>query len=478
MSTTKVAPAEDTTAPAEEGTTTAPAQESTEGEALKQFPESGFDWDKTLQGNLLGAFFYGYLVFQLPGGMMAETFGAKAVVTAGMLPVAILTLVTPVLTEIHYIILFVIRVIVGMGQSVMYPAVTALWAKWSPPMERSLLVGISLSGGQFGNAFILPVGGLLCAYVSWQSVFYVVGACGFLFCLLWMAWVHPSPAQHKGLSKQERTYLERTIPTVAEKDKPAGTPWKAIFTSLPVWAIIAAHTLGNYTYYMIMTQMPTYMKEVLKFNIKANGAFSMLPYLVFWLSMIGAGALSDCLIRHKVSMLVVRKTFAMLGLLGPAAFMILTAYMDCTRKYYAVFTLCCAVGMTGFGFASYLVNHGDLAPDYAGTLFGITNTLATLPGFVAPVIVGAMTPNGTVDEWRRTFFVAAGINGTGALIYLLLARASIQPWSAAKEGVVVKNVKLSDSEAELHKVKALYTQGAEVKRKISTMRRMSTILHP
>lgn len=81
------------------------------------------------------------------------------------------------------------------------------------------------------------------------------------------------------------------------------------------------------------------------------------------------------------------------GLVGPAAFLVATAYVDCTNKYIAVFTLCCAVGFTGFAFASYMINHADLAPDYAGTLFGITNTTATLPGFIAPIIVGAMTPD-------------------------------------------------------------------------------------
>ena len=71
--------------------------------------------------------------------------------------------------------------------------------------------------------------------------------------------------------------------------------------------------------------------------------------------------------------------------------MLATAYVSCAQRYLAVFTLCCAVGFTGCGFASYMVNHGDLAPELAGTLFGISNTVATLPGFIAPAIVGALT---------------------------------------------------------------------------------------
>ncbi|KAL8563828.1 hypothetical protein ACOMHN_061952 [Nucella lapillus] len=220
------------------------------------------------------------------------------------------------------------------------------------------------------------------------------------------------------------------------------------------------------------------MKELLKFNIKSNGGFSMLPYLVFWLSLMGAGVLSDVIINRNVPMVVVRKSFAFIGLVGPAAFIVVTGYMDCTLKYVAVFTLCCAVGLTGFGFASYLVNHGDLAPDYAGTLFGISNTLATLPGFVAPTIVGALTPDGTDIQWRRAFFVAAGVNTLGALIYVVLGSASIQPWSSAK--VTKVKPKMTESEEKMEMIKSIYLsektkQEAQQMKRI-TIRRVSTVV--
>ena len=86
-------------------------------------------------------------------------------------------------------------------------------------------------------------------------------------------------------------------------------------------------------------------------------------------------------------------------------FLVATAYVDCHNKYIAIFTLCCAVGFTGFAFASYMINHADLAPDYAGTLFGITNTAATLPGFIAPIIVGLMTPDVSITTVQFLFLL-------------------------------------------------------------------------
>lgn len=46
-------------------------------------------------------------------------------------------------------------------------------------------------------------------------------------------------------------------------------PWRAVWTSLPVWAIIVAHTCNNWGWYMLLVKLPTYMRYILKFDIEA-----------------------------------------------------------------------------------------------------------------------------------------------------------------------------------------------------------------
>lgn len=53
-------------------------------------------------------------------------------------------------------------------------------------------------------------------------------------------------------------------------------PWKSIFKSLPFWAILVGHTCGNYGLYMLLTQIPTYMKEVLRFDLKSVSIICIL----------------------------------------------------------------------------------------------------------------------------------------------------------------------------------------------------------
>ncbi|XP_025081540.1 sialin-like [Pomacea canaliculata] len=397
---------------------------------VKQGDEGEFDWSKGTQGQILGAFFYGYLLLQLPGGILSQSMGSKVVISVGMGTVAIMTLLSPVFARINPYGLFAVRVIIGLGQGVMYPAAISFWGAWAPPKERTRLVAISLSGGQLGNALIFPAGGLICHALGWDYVFYYSGTLGSIFVLIWMAWVKDDPHDHDGLDMDERLYLYSVVHTAETKG--LAIPWKAIFTSAPTWAVFIAHTTGNYTYYMNLTQIPTYMKEILKFDLKANGFFSMLPYLVFWFTTFASGIFSDWLIGRGISITVVRKSFAAIGLLGPALSLMLTSLVTCEYKYMAVLTLCFAGGFTGFGFSSYMINHGDLAPCFAGMLFGISNTFATIPGIFAPTIVGKITSGGTVAQWQTAFGIAASLNVIGAITFVLLGQADIQPWAMEK----------------------------------------------
>ncbi|XP_070174957.1 sialin-like [Littorina saxatilis] len=282
----------------------------------RDYLQGNFHWDKKTQGLILGAFFWGYILLQVFGGQVSEQFGATRVITGGMLPVAILSLLSPVCARANPYLFVTVRVFIGVGQSVMYPACQALWARWAPPHERSRLIGFSYAGGQFGNAIIFPIAGYLCAYGfdgGWPSAFYVPGAVGFLWCVLWIIFAADTPEQNRFISDIEKQYIQFSIGSRSTSIRKA-TPWKAMFTSRGMWAIMVAHMCGNYGAYMLLTQIPTYMKEVLKFDIKANGVYSMVPYLAFWLCITLACILADFLIsRDTFSVGATRKIMTALG---------------------------------------------------------------------------------------------------------------------------------------------------------------------
>lgn len=402
-----------------------------------------FEWSKELQGLILGAFFWGYTAMQIPSGFLSDRFGPRITVACGMFPVAILTILSPWLARGSPYLLLVGRVIIGVGEAMMYPGMQSLWSKWAPPHERSRLVGFAFGGSQLGNALTFPFAGLLCAYGfdgGWPSVFYVTGMLCFLWCCLYVFYARDSPGEMKNIKPIERKYIEQSLgvygQTVEERlrKRKQDKPWKAIFTSGPVWAILLANACGNYGAYMLLTQMPTYMKEVLKFDIKSNGAYSMIPYLVFWMFTIIGGQIADVLITKNIlSIEWTRKLCCALGTVVPGIFLVITGYMDCEHQVEAVVFLTLSMAFCGFQFSSFFINHGDIAPRYAGTVFGFTNTGASVPGILAPYIVGAITPNKTREEWLIAFYIAGAVYCLGAIIYAVLAKGEVQDW--AKEEV-------------------------------------------
>ncbi|CAL1531202.1 unnamed protein product [Lymnaea stagnalis] len=437
-------------------------------ELKSSLADGEFLWSKEDEGLLLGAFFWGYLVFQVIGGRLSERFGAKKVIAIAMFPVAILTILSPVAARASRYLFLVVRVIIGLGEvseyllllkhqfcfhkiftlffkkcnktinGVMYPAAQAFWASWAPPNERSRLIGFSYAGGQFGNALIFPIAGYLCAYGfdgGWPSVFYVIGSAGFIWCVFWVWLVSDTPDQDKTISDIEKKFIKYSIGQRSKgKTINKEIPWKAIFTSRPVWAILVAHMCGNYGAYMLLTKLPAYMKEVLKFDIKSNGVFSMLPYLLFWFIIILSGMIADLLISREIlSVGNTRKLMSAIGMVGPSAFLIATGFMECDQQVAAVILLTLAIGLCGVHFSGFFINHGDIAPPYAGTLFGISNTLATVPGILSPYIVSAMTKDGTREQWLSTFYVAAGIYCFGALWYCILGKGEIQKWAGGED---------------------------------------------
>ncbi|RUS79713.1 hypothetical protein EGW08_012521 [Elysia chlorotica] len=388
-----------------------------------------FNWDERTQGNILGAFFYGYMVSQLPGGWLATRYGGKRVFGLGVLCTSVLTLLTPLAARSSIYLFIALRVVEGIGEGVTFPAMHSMFGVWAPVFERSKLVVFAYSGSEIGTVISLPISGLLCdsnIAGGWPSVFYIFGSLGVLWTLCWFVFVYDTPASHPWISQVERSYIEHSIGKVTNRSRP---PWGKIFTSSAVWAIVAGHWACNWGLYVFLTCLPTYMKEILKFNIKTNASLSAIPYALSWIIKLVSGPMADFLRRNGyLSTKNTRKLFNSLGSFLPAGLVLLVGVVGCDHVT-AVLTLTLCVGMGGFAGAGYGVNHLDISPRFCGILLAITNGFGTIPGFLSPLLVGSLTNNNqTRGQWMIVFYITAAIYVVGASIFALLAQGEVQQW--------------------------------------------------
>lgn len=410
------------------------------------YPE--FDLDHSTKGIILGSFFYGYIVTQIPGGYLATKIGGKYLFGGGVFLTAILTLLTPVCARLSVYLLIAIRILEGFFEGVTYPSIHAMWSKWAPPLEKTRLATLAFSGSYIGTVISLPLSAALAESTNgWPSIFYVFGSVAILWFLLWCYIVYESPAQHPSITNQELEYIQGTIGYTDEQTLELQPPWCSILRSLPVWAIIAAHFSENWGFYTWLTELPSFMNDVLRFDIYQAGFLAAVPYLVMAIVVQASGHLADYLqSRFNVSTEFVRKIFTCGAFIIQVVFMIAAGYI--MTKTGSMLCLTTAVGIGGFAWAGFSVNPLDVAPQYAGILMGLSNTFATIPGFISPSLTAMIvTRKDNASQWQIIFYIAACVYLFGAIMYSLLASGKRQKWAEIQTGYIPHHTEEPEIEA-------------------------------
>ncbi|ENN75168.1 hypothetical protein YQE_08281, partial [Dendroctonus ponderosae] len=403
-------------------------------------PGPEFDWSSELQGYILSSFFYGYISTQFIGGIFASRIGGKTLFGLGVIVTAVLTIITPWLTEVNVYLLIAVRVIEGVFEGVTYPCIHTVWSKWAPPLERARLATFAFSGCFVGTVVAMPSCAYLAEFLGWRSVFYICGASGVVWYIGWVFLVSGAPEDDPRISDEELAYIQESINSTSMQSNSTQVPWKEIFTSMPVWAITVSHFAENWGFYTLLTQLPKYLKDAYNYDLGKSGFLSALPYLVMSILIQFSGQLADWLLEKRLlTTTQVRKVFNCVGFLSQTVFMLIAAFWS--NRIASVLCLTLAVGLGSLAWPGFSVNHLDLAPQYASILMGISNTFATIPGIVSPTLTGYIVYTPTTDQWETVFFIAAGIYLFGAVFYGTFASGNLQPWAAKapEDGRLNKN---------------------------------------
>ncbi|XP_063598721.1 putative inorganic phosphate cotransporter isoform X1 [Penaeus indicus] len=405
--------------------------------------EGEFDWGEKTQGLVLGAFYYGYTLTNLLGGRAAEHFGGRLVFGLGATTSSFISLLSPLCARASTGLFIASRILMGLSQGVTMPALNSLMATWYPPEERAKFGPLIYGGMQFGTIVCLPVSGWLSAsgfLGGWPSVFYVFGALGLLWGVPWFLLVHNRPENHPRISEAELKFITGHRNTV-KKAEIVAIPWRAIITSGPVWACMIMAWGGCFGFYALLTELPTYLANIQHFDMNNSGVLSALPYVCLWAIALIWGALMDGLYAAgHLSIRGIRRLSTAFASYMPAAALVVMCFVNCNSSL-AIVVLCVAVGCTGSSYSGSLLMEQDIAPNLAGTLVGITNTVGSITGFIAPAVVGAITAEkqGSLSAWRTVFVVATLTYVVTVTLYLFLMSSDVQPWNEPEE--VKKEVK-------------------------------------
>lgn len=171
-------------------------------------------------------------------------------------------------------------------------------------------------------------------------------------------------------------------------------PFKNIFTSIPFLAMVVLHYGNLWGLYFIMTVGPKFVSSVLGFELSAAGVISALPYLARLFFATIFGVIGDFILAKKfMTTTTIRKFFSIFSHIIPGILLVLLMYAGCSTVL-SVTLITLSMGFNGAATLTNLQNHQDLAPNYAGTLYGIANFVGSTAGFVTPMITAYYTSEG------------------------------------------------------------------------------------
>ncbi len=371
-------------------------------------------YDDTARGLVLSAFFWGYIWLQMVGGWLADRFGGKRVLMAGVAVWSLATALTPPAASISFGVLLATRAMLGAGEALNFPAVHSVAARWTLVSERARAISFHFSGVTFGTMIALLASPLIVLALGWPAVFYISAALGLVWLAIWQLKAADSPEDCAGITADELTAIAAGRP---EMPLAPSIPWAAILTEPAVWAIVIAHLCNNFGFYILLLWLPSYLAHNFHVPMAHLGELAVIPYAVAFVMQNFAGWLADALQRRGMSLTAVRKLLQCTAF-ALGALPLLALPMAATAGA-AVMLVTLSIGSSALGSGAFAVNHLDVAPRYAGILMGLSNTFATLPGIIGVAATGFILQR--TGSFSAVFYLTALIYAVGLVCYLAMA---------------------------------------------------------
>ena len=372
---------------------------------------ASFGWTSVEKGLVQSAFFWGYAFTQIPGGWLAQKYGGKLVLFAGVMLWSFGTLIAPVCAQFSFTALLASRFLVGLGEGVAPSAATGVLAKGVPGSQRSKAVTATFGGLDVGSLSGLIIAPPIILYLGgWAAVFYLFGGLGFLWGAWWFAcYMNDSSTDRREMPEEK----EKREAEEAAGVKALPTPWAAFFRNKSFWALMAAHFTWNYFSYGLLAWLPSFLSSALNVTLSKSSFLSILPYLATVAVTTIVAPTADKLEAGGMSRTNVRRLSQSLCFGGGAIALTAVAWVINSTPPEAVTNTTIATVMTlltiCFGMGAWVrtglfCGHQDLSPKYASIMLGTTNTAAAIASTLSTFFTGYFF-NLTGGNWALSLFL-------------------------------------------------------------------------
>ncbi|MFI8602885.1 MFS transporter [Cellulophaga baltica] len=366
------------------------------------------DLSSVQMGFIFSAFAWTYAILQIPGGFMADKIKTRVLYSVIMALWSIATLVQGMANS--FVSLLGLRATIGVFEAPSYPTNNVIVTRWFPEKERASAIAIYTSGQFLGLAFLTPVLTAIQSYLGWRGLFYVSGAIGLVWAVLWYV-LYRDPKEHATMNQAEIDYIAEGgglidgVSDTDKKEKVEKFSWsdlREVFSYRKLWGLyIGQFCLGTIIIFFL-TWFPTYLVKYRGLDFLESGFLASIPFLAAFFGVLLSGFTSDFLIKRGYTVEIARKLPIICGMLLSTA-IIGANYTDDT--FLVILFL--SIAFFGNGLASIAwVFISLMAPKkLIGLTGGAFNFIGGLAGIVVPVIIGYLVKDG--DFKPALFFIGA-----------------------------------------------------------------------
>ncbi|XP_042908285.2 putative inorganic phosphate cotransporter [Parasteatoda tepidariorum] len=346
---------------------------------------------------------------------------------------SICNLLSPVAARTSPYLLFVAHLSKGLAQGISRAAIALLSARWFPICEKGYLSAFVLSGFSIGGVIGSAVSGPVCELDfdgGWPLAFYIFGLFGIFVSILIILFYVEKPVDDPSISQKELKYILENTNNITAADHPP-IPWTAMLTSVPTYALIIA-MFGQYWMMNYLLIHPFFMDTILNIPVKENGLLTSGPQFAQAIAGLTACCFSFWINRNDTSKIYLARkgcnslavAMFLVGLVG-------IYFSNCDLLWNIVFLYFISAA-PAFTFGGSVIAAVDMTPTYCGPLMGLSTTVASLPGFMIPILTGKLTKyEQTMSQWHKLFLITSIVVSLNGVVFLIWGSTEIQPYDPA-----------------------------------------------
>jgi len=384
---------------------------------------SEFKIDNARLGWVFSAFLIGYASFQIPGGVLARRFGQRRLLAFSVIWWGVFTALTafvPPGMRGALLVLIMVRIALGAGEAIMYPAANQFVERWFPIGERGKANGVIFGGVGIGSGLTPPLLTAIILHFGWRASFWFCAVVGLLVGTVWYLAARDTPEEHPWVTSGELDTIVRGRGDAQDRgaapnrlpDERPGAPWGRICCSKEVLALTASYFAYGYVAWIYFSWFYIYLAQVRGLNLKASALYSMFPFIAMTLGSLLGGVASDWLAR-QVSIRVGRCFLPALAFGCTAILLVVGSRAHDPRVASAV--LACGAGALYLSQSCFWSVSADFAGEFAGVVSGTMNMGCQIGGAVTASLTPLIASH---FGWEASFLTATIFAVLGALAWI------------------------------------------------------------